>query len=118
MIEAPVIRADKMAPERPDAVLSGIGADAWQAYNAMETTKRRHFDLLEIFDNKKKKYNIDPTDADRQLIACLLRDHDEQVKRFTSASIALKQADAVAHTSLFTYIGGINRDADEQPTSH
>ena len=118
MIEAPVIRADKMAPERPDAVLSGIGADAWQAYNAMETTKRRHFDLLEIFDNKKKKYNIDPTDADRQLIACLLRDHDEQVKRFTSASIALKQADATAHTSLFTYIGGINRDADEQPMSH
>ena len=49
--------------ERPADVLEGDAADTWQAYNAMETTKQRHFELLELLDNKKKNYNIDPTDA-------------------------------------------------------
>lgn len=118
MNEAPIFRAEKELIERPDTVLSGLGADAWQAYNAMETTKRRHFDLLEILDNKKKNYNIDPTALDQQLIANLLKDHDEQVKRFTSASIALKENDAEAHTALFVYIGSINKGADDNPTTH
>lgn len=118
MNEVPILRAEKEAVARPDEVLAGVGADTWQAYNAMETTKRRHFDLLEILDNKKKNYNIDPTALDQQLIANLLKDHDEQVKRFTHASISLKQLDAEAHIALFNYIGGINRGSDEQPTTH
>lgn len=118
MNEAPIFRAEKELVDRPDTVLNGVGADAWQAYNAMETTKRRHFDLLEILDNKKKNYNIDPTALDQQLIANLLKDHDEQVKRFTNASIALKQNDADAHAALFEYIGGINKGADDTPTTH
>ena len=66
--------------ERPADVLEGDAADTWQAYNAMETTKQRHFELLELLDNKKKNYNIDPTDADQRLLECLLADHDQQVK--------------------------------------
>ena len=103
---------------RPDEVLGDVAGMAWQAYNAMETTKRRHFELLEVLDNKKKNYNIDPTEHDKKLIACLLRDHDEQVKRFTQASIELKGTDASAHSALFAYIGLINNVSDENQLAH
>ena len=118
MTEEPIAKIDKVLLNRPDSILDGIGALSWQAYNAMETTKRRHFELLEIIDNKKKNYNIDPTAADHHLLRALLRDHDEQVKRFTSASMALKEADAAAHTALFMYIGGVNSLAEASPTTH
>jgi hypothetical protein len=118
MTETPITRIDKALLDRPDDILDVAGALSWQAYNAMETTKRRHFDLLEIIDNKKKNYNIDPTAADQHLLRCLLRDHDEQVKRFTSASKSLKELDAAAHTALFVYIGGINSTAEASPTTH
>jgi len=103
---------------RPDDIIDGIAADAWQAYNAMETTKRRHYELLEILDNKKKNYNLDPSDAERLRLAGLLKDHDEQVKRFTAASSELKQRDQQAHISLFTYIGAISRVEDDTSVRH
>lgn len=84
----------------------------------METTKRRHFDFLEVLDNKKKNYNIDPTENDKRLLECLLQDHDEQVKRFTKASLALKDSDINAHTALFEYIGGINHASEEHRVTH
>ena len=93
---------------RPDDLLAGVAASAWQAYNAMQTTKQRHFDLLEAIDLKKRKYNIDPTPKDHQLLAHLLADHDDHVKRFTNASVELKNTDLEAHTALFVYIGAIN----------
>jgi len=106
------------ALERPDELLQGVGSLAWQAYNAMETTKRRHFDFLEVLDSKKKNYNIDATEKDGLLLACLLRDHDEQVKRFTRESLILKDLDINAHTSLFAYIGGVNHATEEHRVTH
>lgn len=94
--------------DRPDAVLAGIGQDTWQAFNAMQTTKLRHYELLEVLDNKKKNYNLDPSDSQRVHLANLLKDHDEQVQQFTKASGELKQADSQAHISLFRYIGLLN----------
>jgi len=79
-----------------------------QAYNAMETTKQRHFDFITVLEMKKKKFNINPTDADNELLADLLRDHDEQVKAFTDTAQALKSASPDAHQALFAYIGQIN----------
>ncbi len=105
-------------PERPDDLLSGIAALAWQAFNAMETTKRRHFSLLEIMDNRKKNYNIDPGEREKALLACLLRDHDEQVRRFTEFSMALKAENPEAHKMLFGYIGEINQSAEEHRVTH
>lgn len=92
---------------RPSSILDGVAADTWQAYNAMQTTKQRHYDLLQILENKKKKFNLDPTDKDRLLLQNLLSDHDAQVKRFTVASSELKTQDASAHTALFVYIGQV-----------
>ena len=106
---------------RPDNLLDGddgIAVLAWQAYNAMETTKRRHFEWLEILDEKKKNFNIDPTDSDRQRLACLLHDHDEQVKRFTRASEQLKSVDTAAHAALFVYIGAVSAAERSGPVTH
>lgn len=105
---------------RPDNLLDGadgVAVQTWQAFNAMESTKRRHFDFLEILDEKKKNYNIDPTDEDKQLLACLLKDHDAQVKLFTAASQQLKQASSSAHAALFVYIGAIS-DAGAAQVKH
>lgn len=104
--------------ERPDSILEGVAADAWQAYNAMETTKRRHFELLELLDNKKSNYNIDPSTQEQRLISFLLKDHDEQVKRFTALSQHLKLTDPQAHMNLFAYISLINQADSAQLNTH
>lgn len=101
---------------RPANVLDGEAAGAWEAYNAMQTTKQRHYDLLQIIDNKKKKFNIDATEKDIALLANLLEDHDAQVKRFTAASTSLKQTNPDAHRAVFEYIGIINQaESDTSP---
>ena len=93
---------------RPAALLENEAASTWQAYNAMETTKTRHYTLLEIIDNKKKNYNIDPTDTDKQMLQFLLEDHSAQVKSFTEASKLFKAASEAGHKQLFDYIGLIS----------
>lgn len=94
---------------RPRGELEGVAAAAWEAYNAMETTKRRHFALLETLDLKKRNYDLDPSPEEARLLGWLLADHDAQVRRFTAASVALKQADTAAHAALFDYIGTVAR---------
>jgi len=92
---------------RPSSILDGVAADTWQAYNAMQATKQRHYELLQILENKKKKFNLDPTEKDQALLQNLLSDHDAQVKRFTLASSRLKEVDHSAHQALFVYIGQV-----------
>lgn len=103
---------------RPSSILDGVAADTWQAYNAMQTTKQRHYDLLQIFENKKKKFNLDPTESDTALLQNLLSDHDAQVKRFTQASQVLKNTDATAHQALFVYIGQVVGLTSEGESHH
>jgi hypothetical protein len=103
---------------RPSSILDGIAASTWEAYNAMQTTKQRHYDLLQVLENKKKKFNIDPTEKDRALLTNLLSDHDAQVKRFTEASQALKATDADAHHALFVYIGQVASLTSSGETHH
>jgi len=102
---------------RPSALLDNEAAAAWQAYNAMETTKTRHYTLLEIIDNKKKNYNIDPSDTDKQMLQFLLDDHSAQVKCFTEASKLLKTTNEAGHKQLFDYIGliGTHQGLSEKP---
>lgn len=96
-------------PERPGDVIDGAAADAWQAYNAMDTTKRRHFSLLQTLDLKRVNYGIEPTADETKMLAWLLADHDAQVRRFTDASTKLKSDDASAHRQLFEYVGRVAR---------
>lgn len=82
---------------------------AMRSYNAMETTKRRHFDFLTVLETKKKKFNLDATPADTEMLKCLLRDHDEEVRAFKSRCEALKAENPQAHAALFSYLAEINQ---------
>jgi hypothetical protein len=80
----------------------------WQAYNALETTKRRHFDYLQALESRRNKYNIEPSDAENQMLAQLLRDHDAQVTVFKLATEALRTSNREAFDALWAYINEIN----------
>ena len=80
----------------------------WQAYNALETTKRRHFGYLQSLESRRSKFNIEPSEAENQLLARLLRDHDEQVTQFKLASKALRKSNRKAFDELWAYINDIN----------
>ena len=68
---------------------------AWQAYNAMETTKRRHLDYLSALESREKRFNLAPNDAENSMLKRLLTDHDSQVSAFKAAgSVARSGFDA------------------------
>lgn len=79
--------------------------EALLAYNAMETTKRRHFDYLNQLESKQKKFNLAATETERQLLASLLTDHDRTVRSFQAQAQALQESAPEAHVALFKYIG-------------
>lgn len=93
-------------------------AAAWQAYNAMETTKQRHFDYLNVLERKKKNFNLDPTEEDNVILEQLLKDHDQHVKLFTHQSQALKEKNPETHQALFLYIGKINELMESHRAVH
>lgn len=82
---------------------------AMSSYNAMETTKRRHFDFLTLLEAKKKKFNLDATPAESEMLKSLLRDHDLEVRAFKSRCESLKAENQEAHTALFVYLAEINK---------
>jgi hypothetical protein len=82
--------------------------EAFQAYNAMETTKRRHFDFLTMLETAAKKWNIQPSAEQNAMRAALLDDHDQQVKSFKAQSSELRARDPAAFAALWVYIGEIN----------
>ena len=103
---------------RPTDVLEKTAAAAWQAYNAMQATKQRHLEFLTLLENRKKKFNLDASAEDEARLACLLADHDQQVKSFSAASQALKADYPQAHKALFEYIGMLHVDDNDALTAH
>jgi len=83
-----------------------------QAYNAVETTKRRHFMYLQAMETRRNKFNIEPSENENQMLARLLRDHDEQVSAFKTASDRLRNANPEAFDALWIYISEINSTLD------
>jgi len=84
-------------------------APAFRSYNAMETTKRRHFDYMSMLENKKKKFNLPATSEESVILESLLRDHNDEVHMFKHLSDTLKSANPIAHQAMFEYIGSLNR---------
>jgi hypothetical protein len=82
----------------------------FQAYNAMETTKRRHFEYLTMLDTAWTKWNLEPTSKQETMRERLLADHNRQVQTFTTASSELKTSDRDAFNALWVYIGEINTE--------
>ena len=81
---------------------------AWQAYNAMETTKRRHLDYLSALESREKRFNLAASDAENSMLKRLLNDHDAQVSAFKAASNALRETNPAAFDALWVYIGEMN----------
>lgn len=99
-------------------VLDDASSDAWNAYNAMFETKQNHYEFLEILENKKKKFNISPSEKDKQQLAQFLSKHDEQVKRFTRLSMELKSTSPDAHIQLFKFIAQLGDGEPSKKTQH
>lgn len=87
-------------------------AQAFQAYNAMETTKQRHLDLMLAIDQRGKKFNLVATEAEHTMLEKLLEDHNEQVQQFKLESNALREAHPEAHVAMFQYLGEIHQMLD------
>ncbi len=92
-------------------------ASALRCYNAMETTKRRHYGFLESLETRKKKFNIDMTEAEGAMLEVLLEDHNEEVQAFKQTCQALKQHSEEAHTALFEHITEINQALESSARS-
>lgn len=84
-------------------------AEAFAAYNAMETTRQRHFDYLNMLTEREKRYNLQSSELEKGFLAGLLADHDAQVKAFKSASDALRQRSADDFQALFAWLGEIEQ---------
>lgn len=80
---------------------------AWQAYNAMEATKLRHFDLLTTLEDKYQDQGS-ASEAEQTLLSRLLADHDQQVRSFKQSISRLRDTDPAAHASLIGYISALN----------
>ncbi len=103
-----------------DTNIREVTADALGAYNAMETTKRRHFDYMNLLEAKQKKFNLSATQDESDLLASLLLDHNQAVAHFKKQSKSLQQAHPEAHHALFAYISVLNEAISEvvQHPSH
>ncbi len=84
-------------------------ASVLTAYNAMETTKRRHITLLEAGTTREKKFGLSPSQLERELLQTLLADHDAEVKGFQRAVAALKAQDREALAAVFAHFAKIDR---------
>lgn len=98
--------------------LSEHSLPAWQAYSGMFDTKQKHYEFLEVLENKKKKFNLSPTDDDKQKLAGYLSEHSAQVKQFTKLSIELKASHPEAHLQLFNFIAKLGDGEPSKKTEH
>ena len=63
-------------------------------------------------ETRRNKFNIKPSENENQILAQLLRDHDEQVSAFKAASDALRNANLEAFDALWIYVSEINSTLD------
>ena len=67
---------------------------------------------LQAMETRCNKFNIEPSENENQMLARLLRDHDEQVSAFKTASDRLRNANPEAFDALWIYINEINSTLD------
>lgn len=73
----------------------------------MDATKHRHFTYMNALEERYGKHGA-PDQAERAMLARLLKDHDVQVRAFRTAINELRALDARAHADLLDYISQIN----------
>ncbi len=75
---------------------------AWQAYRAMERTKRQHIDLLKRIE-QRERHGGPRTFAEQVRLDRLLEAHDEAVLRFRRAMQVLAD-DKTAHGQFLEHL--------------
>lgn len=93
-----------MTQTLPDVALS-----AWDAYRAMEESKREYFGYLADLETKYQHGGA-RTIAESMRLDSLLSRHDRQVAGFRKAIKVLKARDAGAHRALIAHITMLNSE--------
>ena len=82
---------------------------AMSAYNAMETTKKRHMTLLQAITTREKKFGLQASALETDLLDTLLADHNDEVKSFQTAMQNLKQQYPDAMQAMLAHITHIEQ---------
>ncbi len=93
-----------MTENLPDAALP-----AWNAYRAMEKSKREYFGYLSELESKYE-YGGSRSTYENDRLERLLEQHDAQVTGFRRAMMRLKAEDAGAHRALIEQIKLLNAE--------
>ncbi len=100
-----------------DSELPLAALPAWEAYKAMERTKRRHLNFLKELSERHRGGGV-RTMAEGVYLERLLKEHDGQVSMFRSSMTELMQADLTAHASLIEYIKKFNETLGTEDRPH
>jgi len=79
------------------------------AHAAMQTTKDRHFGLLQLFEAREKKFNLQPSQLEQDLLADLLGEHDAAVDAFKTRIAALQESAPDTLQALLAHIARIEQ---------
>lgn len=77
-----------MADQRPP--LPPAAEPVWQAYRAMQLSKRQHFEYLQQLEERYQPYGR-PSATEQQRLQTLLDTHDARVEQFRSALSRLRE---------------------------
>lgn len=93
-----------------DPPLPSTALPAWQAYRAMESTKRQHFSLLERIERSERQ-GLGRGFAEQVRLDRLLDEHDSAVTRFRALMRRLAEEDPAARDQLLAHITAHNARA-------
>jgi hypothetical protein len=87
------------------------------AYEAMESSKKAHFDYLDELDARVQRGG-QRTLADEARLRTLLSEHDRAVADFRAENLALQQVDRAAHAAFLRYLTTRNADLGGSTETH
>lgn len=88
--------------------LPAAARSAWQAYEAMEHSKRAHLGYLQEME-EKYRHGGSRSLAEAARLQSLLQNHDRNVSNFRDAVRALATRDPAAHRALVRRLQEFNR---------
>ena len=94
-----------------DTTLPAAAVPAWDAYLAMDVSKQRHYQFLQVLEKKVDEGGYRTTGETTQL-ASLLNTHDVNVRDFKRRVQDLARQDLAAHQALLEHITLLNTPLD------
>jgi hypothetical protein len=94
-----------------DTTLPAAAVPAWDAYLAMDVSKQRHYQFLQVLEKKVDEGGY-RTAGEATQLASLLNTHDVNVRDFKRQIQDLARQDLAAHQSLLEHITLLNTPLD------